>query len=100
MLKVATDLVIHAQTCGLQLYCKSITKGDGSCFFHAVIDQVQHLSDGGGSHHSILNTAEPAADLRENVCNWMLTSSHPRIIQMTGKDISLEFIFKCIIGLT
>ena len=87
MAQVATDLVIHAQTCGLQLYCKSITKGDGSCFFHAVIDQVQNLSDRGGLCREILSTAEPAESLRVTVCSLMESSNHPRITQMRSKKI-------------
>ena len=93
MEKVATDLVIHAEDCGLQLFCKNITKGDGSCFFHAVIDQIQRHSDDGLTLSQkclgLLSTPEPATSLRRSVCNLMETSSHRTIQQIKRKDISI-----------
>ena len=79
-MKVAYELVIHAQTCGLQLYCKNVTKGDGSCYFHAVIDQLHRLFDRIGVCEEILSTEDPEASLWYSVCNTMLKSTHPYVI--------------------
>ena len=93
LVKIAHELVQHAQTCWLQLYVRSIAKGDGSCFFHAVVDQVESLSDRAGLYQNILCTADPAASLREKVINFMENSTHSRVKQMKSKGI-----YFCIIG--
>ena len=85
LVKVANQLVTHAQACGLQLYCKNITKGDGSCWFNAIIDQLQRLSDRIGVCEEILSTENPAASLRSSVCKWMQNSKQPRVIQFRSK---------------
>ena len=92
LVKVANELVIHAQTCGLQLYCKNITKGDGSCWFNAIIDQLQRLSDRIGVCQELLSTEDPAASLRSSVCKMMLESTHPRVILIRGKGRSINYV--------
>ena len=92
LVKVANELVTHAQACGLQLYCKNITKGDGSCWFNAIIDQLQRLSDRIGVCQEILSTENPAASLRSSVCNMMEKSPHPRVILIRGKGRSINYV--------
>ena len=87
LVKIAEELVQHAQTCGLQLYVRSITRGEGACFFHAVVDQVESLSDRAGLYQDILCTADPAASLRENVINFMEKSTHARVTEMKSNSL-------------
>ena len=90
LVKIAHELVQHAQTCGLQLYVRSITRGEGACFFHAVVDQVESLSDRAGLCQNILSTADPATSLRENVISFMENSPHHRVKQMKSNSLFIK----------
>ena len=86
MKRHATNLVLLARNHGLDLSYKTITKGDGSCFFHAIAEQMTRREVTNNMPSDILELAKQPQLLRTKIVDMM---RHPEKYSHLSEHINI-----------